>query len=152
MPIWQRVCNSFGFSHIARVEVVTSHVGCRRQDWHCDSAHGITVIFPLVDVDMAKGPTELEFTTPFNSLDEAGSKIKEKDSVAPDSVHAVMPRGSVLLFNANTNHRGTENISHSDRPILVLDTSPSCEHLEGTCWECEVPPAHAEQGGDAENA
>lgn len=137
-PLWRAVCDVFGFSHIARVEVVTSHVGCRKQDWHCDSAHGLTVIFALVDIDLAKGPTEIEFTTPFNSLGHAASaasaKIKCRHSAAPESVHAVLPRGSVLLFNANANHRGTANLSSSDRPILVLDTSPACTHLEGTCW------------------
>lgn len=138
MPIWQSVCNVFGFPHVARVEVVTSHVGCRNQDWHCDSAHGITVIFALVDIDLAKGPTEIEFITPFNGLghDKASSgKVKQKNSASPAAVHSVLPKGSVLLFNANANHRGTANLSQSDRPILVLDTSPCCEHLQGTCWE-----------------
>mmetsp|Transcript_2865 Transcript_2865/g.5179 ORF Transcript_2865/g.5179 Transcript_2865/m.5179 type:complete len:329 (+) Transcript_2865:175-1161(+) len=135
--MWQEVCNEFGFTHIARVEVVTSHVGCRNQDWHCDSAHGITVIFALVDIDLAKGPTEIEFITPFNCLghDANSGKIKQKHRLAPPSVHAVMPKGSVLMFNANANHRGTANLSSSDRPILVLDTSPPCEHLDGSCWE-----------------
>lgn len=138
-PLWQAICNVFGFTHIARVEVVTSHVGCRNQDWHCDSAHGITVIFALVDIDLAKGPTEIEFITPFNSLGKESNsgKIKHKHSSSPESVHAVLPKGSVLMFNANANHRGTANLSSSDRPILVLDTSPSCDHLEGTCWEQE---------------
>ena len=118
---------------------MTSHVGCRNQDWHCDSAHGLTVIFALVEIDLPKGPTEIEFTTPFNSLgvDMHTAKIKQKDKLSPESVHACLPQGSVLIFNANANHRGTANLSQSDRPILVLDTSPCCEHLEGTCWESE---------------
>ena len=46
----------------------------------------------------------------------------------PDAkVHCgAIPRGSVLLFNANVSHRGTANLSPTDRPVLVLDTSPRC--------------------------
>ena len=92
------MCGRLGFTHIARVEVVTSHVGCRNQDWHCDSAFGVTVIFALVDVDLAKGPTEIEFTTAFNSLglDETSSaKIKQRSSLSPEAVHAVLPKGTL---------------------------------------------------------
>ena len=31
LMVWERVCSAFGFDHVARVEVVTSHVGCRHQ-------------------------------------------------------------------------------------------------------------------------
>ena len=52
---WERVCAHWGFDHIKRVEVVTSHPGCRAQGWHVDAVHGLTAIFPLVDVDVRKG-------------------------------------------------------------------------------------------------
>ena len=46
---------------------------------------------------------------------------------APKRVFAgALPRGSLLLFNANVSHRGTANLSRGDRPVLVLDCSPPC--------------------------
>jgi len=127
--MWEKVVDRLGFPHIARVEMVTSHKGCRHQDWHVDGAHGITVIFPLVSTSLERGPTQLEFTTPFNSLAGDRGKVKKRDPIAPECCHAAMPAGSVLLFNANCSHRGTANLSTGDRPILVLDTSPPCEAL-----------------------
>ena len=34
LSVWEKVCSSFGFQHIKRVEVVTSHPGCRNQGWY----------------------------------------------------------------------------------------------------------------------
>jgi len=148
--IYERICAAFGFGHIARVEVVTAHCGARNQGWHIDGAHGLTVIIPLVDVDVQKGPTELDFRIAFNNLHSSSGKVKtgpgsgssssssssgsscsgsSSGGVAPSTVHAVMPKGSVLMFNANVSHRGTANISTCDRPILVLDTSPICTQI-----------------------
>ena len=50
-----------GLDHVARVKVVTSHQGCRNQDWHVDAPRGLTVIFAVVDVDVQKGPTQMDF-------------------------------------------------------------------------------------------
>lgn len=136
--IWQNVVRSYGFTHCARVEVVTSHKGCRNQGWHVDGQHGITVIFPLVDVDLRKGPTQLDFTIPFFALQEGAGKIKHRDPAAPESARAAMPAGSVLLFNANCSHRGTANLSTSDRPILVLDTSKPCPQESQSIWDIPV--------------
>jgi hypothetical protein len=139
LSVWERVTNHFGFEHVARVEVVTSHPGCRDQGWHTDGAHGLTVIFPLVGVDLRKGPTQMDFVTPFNSLHVNRGKVggKKKSPDAPDSARAAMPSGSVVLFNANMSHRGTANLSKSGRPILVLDCSPKCEHESESIWNVE---------------
>lgn len=125
VPIWKQITDSFHFTHIARAEVVTSHVGCRAQDWHIDGVHGLTVIIPLTDVSVQKGPTELDFEHDFCGLWEGSAKIR---SCSSSRVRAVMPQGSILMFNANVSHRGGANISRTDRPILVLDCS-----LESTC-------------------
>lgn len=119
--IWKRITDHFEFTHIARVEVVTSHVGCRAQGWHIDGVHGLTVIFPLVDVGVRQGPTEMDFTVPFIGLYRDSPKVK----VPADhpNLYGVMPAGSVLMFNANVSHRGSANIGKIDRPILVLDCS-----------------------------
>jgi hypothetical protein len=53
--VWVDICRKFHLEHVARVEVVTSHVGCRAQDWHIDGAHGLTVIFPLAHVGIRQG-------------------------------------------------------------------------------------------------
>jgi hypothetical protein len=119
--VWRQVIAALEFEHVARVEVVTSHVGCRSQNWHVDGVHGMTVIFALEDVDLAKGPTQLDFTHPFNSFKEGESKVKNVAKGALPVCRAAMPAGSVLMFNCNVSHRGTANISSVDRPILVLD-------------------------------
>ena len=124
-PVWKSITDTFHFYHIARVEVVTSHVGCRAQDWHVDGVHGLTVILPLTDVGVRQGPTELDFGPAFVGLWDGDPKVRSKSH---DRVRAVLPRGSVLLFNANVSHRGGANISTVDRPILVLDCS-----LDSTC-------------------
>ena len=137
LQVWERVALAFGFSHIARVEVVTSHTGCRAQGWHIDASHGLTVIFPLTGVDITKGPTQVDFVTPFNTLDRSG-KVKHHDRLSPDYVHAAMPAGSVVMFNANCSHRGTANLSATDRPILVLDCSLPCESADCSVWDFPV--------------
>ena len=141
LSVWESVTNYFGFNHIARVEIVTSHPGCRDQGWHTDGSHGLTVIFPLVDVDLRKGPTQMDFTIPFNSLHigtgKVGGKKKMKD--APDKARAAMPKGSVVLFNANMSHRGTANLSRAGRPILVLDCSPQCPQENISLWDVDHP-------------
>jgi hypothetical protein len=130
-PIWKSITDTFRFTHIARVEVVTSHVGCRAQGWHIDGVHGLTVIFPLTDVGVRQGPTELDFSAPFVGLWEGESKVRWKEN---RTVRAVMPHGSVLLFNANVSHRGSANIGKTDRPIMVLDCS-----LNSTCLAAGGP-------------
>jgi hypothetical protein len=126
-PIWKAITDTFHFTHIARVEVVTSHIGCRAQDWHIDGVHGLTVIIPLTDVGVRQGPTELDFEPAFVGLWEGDAKVRKHGPKA-ERVRAVLSKGSVFLFNANVSHRGSANIGNRDRPILVLDCS-----LESTC-------------------
>jgi Phytanoyl-CoA dioxygenase (PhyH) len=126
-PIWKAITDTFHFTHIARVEVVTSHIGCRAQDWHIDGVHGLTVIIPLTDVGVRQGPTELDFEPAFVGLWEGDAKVRKRSPKA-ERVRAVLSKGSVFLFNANVSHRGSANIGNKDRPILVLDCS-----LESTC-------------------
>lgn len=124
--IWRQIVRKLGFEHIARVEMVTGHSGCRSQGWHVDGLRGVTAIFSMVDVDVAKGPTELDFDVPFLSIDENKGKCSRGVQGAPSKCYAVMPAGSVLMFNANVTHRGTANLSKVDRPVLVLDCSADC--------------------------
>ena len=77
-PIWKAITDTFHFYHIARVEVVTSHVGCRAQDWHVDGVHGLTVILPLTDVGVRQGPTELDFGPAFVGLWDGDPKVRSK--------------------------------------------------------------------------
>lgn len=123
---WREVVRRCGFDHVARVEVVTSHVGCRHQGWHVDGARGLTALFALVDVDPRLGPTQMDFDVPFMDV-TTGAKVKGGVPHAPSTVFAgAMPKGSLVLFNANVSHRGTANLGASDRPVLVLDCSPAC--------------------------
>ncbi len=131
-PVWVDICNRFDLSHIARIEVVTSHVGCRAQAWHIDGVHGITVIFALTDIGLRQGPTEIDMRIPFLGLREGTGKVKMEEYThgfpATHPIRACMLSGSVLMFNANVSHRGGANIGSRDRPILVVDTS-----LESAC-------------------
>ena len=114
-----------GLDHVARVGVVTSHQRCRNQDWHVDTPIGLTGIFAVVDVDVQKGPTQMDFTIPFNAILEGHPKVKNCSGLA--TCHIATPAGAVLMFNANCSYRGTANLSRADRPILVLDCSPPCQ-------------------------
>jgi hypothetical protein len=101
---WTQILQTLKFQHVARVEIVTSHVGCRNQAWHVDGDHGLTVIFALADVDLPKGPTQLDFTIPFNSLQEGGGKIKVLEHVSFPCLHVVfdLPHaGRSKQFDAN---------------------------------------------------
>ena len=57
-----------------------------------DGVHGVTVIFALVDVDAAKGPTQLAFTVPFNALDPARApELEWRDGRPLHAVFANLP-------------------------------------------------------------
>jgi ectoine hydroxylase-related dioxygenase (phytanoyl-CoA dioxygenase family) len=89
----------------------------------------------MVDVDYKMGPTQIDFTSKFNSVYMDHPTVKARDLSSPEKCHASMKRGSVLIFNANCLHRGTANISRVSRPILVLDTSPPCPHEPESQWD-----------------
>jgi hypothetical protein len=133
--VWERVCAHHGFVHCRRVEVVTSHPGCRCQGWHVDAERGLTAIFALVDVDVRKGPTQLDFTVPFNALEDEAPKVKHCAPPSPPTAFAPLTAGSVVIFNANCSHRGTANISDGDRPVLVVDCSPPCASEPQSQWD-----------------
>merc|ERR1711957_278074 len=90
--VWRRIVTEMGLDHVARVEVVTSHQGCRNQDWHVDAPRGLTVIFAVVDVDVQKGPTQMDFTIPFNAILEGHPKVK--NCSGPATCHTAMPAGA----------------------------------------------------------
>jgi hypothetical protein len=107
--------------------MVTGHSGCRAQGWHVDALRGVTAIFAMTDVDLQKGPTEINFMEHFASLDLNRGKVKGglgKGEVG--STFAAMPKGALVMFNANCVHRGTANLSKFDRPVCVLDCSADC--------------------------
>lgn len=74
--VWRQILRRLKFEHVVRVEVVTSHDGCRNQAWHIDGDHGLTVIFALASVGLRKGPTQLDLSIPFVSLQEDGPKVQ----------------------------------------------------------------------------
>jgi len=126
-PVWRRVIDKMDIPHIARVEMVTGHSGCRAQGWHVDALRGVTAIFAMTDVDVQKGPTEINFMEHFTSLDLTRGKVKGGLGLGNvGSTFAAMPKGSLVMFNANCVHRGTANLSKFDRPVLVLDCSADC--------------------------
>ncbi|GMI07036.1 hypothetical protein TrVE_jg293 [Triparma verrucosa] len=126
-PVWRQVIDRMDIPHIARVEMVTGHSGCRAQGWHVDALRGVTAIFAMTDVDLAKGPTQINFMEHFTSLDLNAGKVKGGLGAGNvESTFAAMPKGALVMFNANCVHRGTANLSKVDRPVLVLDCSADC--------------------------
>ena len=126
-PVWRMVINEMNIPHIARVEMVTGHSGCRSQAWHVDALRGVTAIFAMTDVDIQKGPTEINFMEHFTSLDLTRGKVKGGLGEGEvERTFAAMPKGSLVMFNANCVHRGTANLSKFDRPVCVLDCSADC--------------------------
>lgn len=125
--VWRDVIDRMGIPHIARVEMVTGHSGCRAQGWHVDALRGATAIFAMTDIDTQKGPTEINFMEAFTSLDLRKGKCKNGLGAGNvDKTFAAMPKGALVMFNANCVHRGTANLSKVDRPVLVLDCSADC--------------------------
>jgi hypothetical protein len=112
-----------GNMHLSSFSAVVSHPGAGKQHAHRDHPHlysglgpdlpvyAVTVAVPLIDVDLATGPTGIWL----------GSHKWEED---PKVLHAptVCPvrRGDCMLVDYRTMHAGLANTSDRARPILYL--------------------------------
>jgi hypothetical protein len=106
--------------------LVVSHPGASLQGVHRDSvhlfaepgvaaslpAHAVNVVVPLIDVDLATGPTGVW----------PGSHAWAEDSRAqPETMAAcVMQRSDCMLVDYRTLHTGLPNLSSHARPILYM--------------------------------
>jgi ectoine hydroxylase-related dioxygenase (phytanoyl-CoA dioxygenase family) len=73
----------------------------------------VTVGIPLIDMNMEQGTTEI-----FPGSHRAIEWDESASSIVPD-----VPAGAVLMWDARTMHRGTENRSARRRPLLYLTYS-----------------------------
>jgi len=84
------------------------------QIFHQDNSHpGLTVLVPLVDMNLENGPTQL---LPRSHLDVSlGDRLKDSSAALP----ACVPAGTALIYDSRTIHRGLANPSKVSRPVLV---------------------------------
>merc|ERR1711971_186894 len=86
------------------------------QIFHQDnSAPGLTVLVPLVDMNLDNGPTQL---LPRSHLIDVSLADRLKDSSA--ALPACVPAGTALIYDRRTIHRGLVNPSKASRPVLVF--------------------------------
>ena len=111
-----------------QLQLLVSDSGSADQFFHQDNARrGMTVLVPLVDVPLARGPTQLIPGTHGLTLGEGGAAAPVAEAVAAASAVAVLPAvapelavGDVLLCDARTLHRGLANRDDTARPVLVF--------------------------------
>jgi len=112
------------------LQLLFSLPNSRDQIFHQDNSHpGLTVLVPLVDMNLENGPTQL---LPRSHLDVSlTERLRDSSAALP----ACVPAGSALIYDSRTIHRGLANPSMESRPVLVyrydylatppLDTRPS---------------------------
>ena len=144
--------------HIVNKSLVLSLPGAIDQAWHVDGGHlsitedlpchCLNVFLPLVDVQLEDGPTELRLGSQWLTRDlkmqymRAFLTKKLRGTEAP-----CLKRGSALLFDYRTLHRGLANTSSRPRPVLVYTfAKPTFKDMLNfphyTIWG---PPAESEQ-------
>lgn len=130
---------------------VISFPGACAQQFHPDGpSPGILNCFvPLVDCDGANGSTELQPTT-HNAFDERALEAASRET----GVAADMRKGSILLFDFRTRHRGRAHL-HSDAPrpvAYVLFAAPgvadSHNFPQRSVWDGAVAGDGDERGSD----
>jgi len=84
------------------------------QIFHQDNSQpGLTVLVPLVDMNLENGPTQL---LPRSHLDV---NLTERLRASSPALPACVPAGSALIYDSRTIHRGLANPSRQSRPVLV---------------------------------
>ena len=125
---------------------VNLHPGETRQDYHCDddagapprprAAQGISTMWALDDFTEENGATEL---IPGSHLWGPGEAPSADD---PRAIRAVMPAGSVLIWQGPIFHRGGANDSDATRLGITLQyCQPWLRQIENMVLA--VPPAKA---------
>jgi len=109
--------------HLSSFSVVVSHPGATKQHAHRDHPHlysdigptlpiyAVTVAVPLIDVDLATGPTGVWLGS---HKWEEDLKVLRAPTVCP------VQRGDCMLVDYRTMHAGLANSSDRVRPILYL--------------------------------
>lgn len=105
------------------------------QRWHKDGdhlfseegatspPHALTVFVPLQDLTPSNGPTEFRLGSQRRRAAAAAGDAetkKRKRKNAEDAVAVTCRRGSALFFDYRVDHRGTANVSDTDRLVVFL--------------------------------
>ena len=111
---------------LSGVSTVASYPGADQQRIHRDSAqlfpdynvgpnlptYAINVSVPLIDVDLAIGPTGVWPGT---------HRLGDDKKPAPEAMHTIpFLRGDAILIDYRTLHAGLANVSQTVRPILYM--------------------------------
>ena len=117
--------------YLCNMSIVNATPGSADQGWHADGGHlnlqaheechCFNVFVPLVDVDVALGPTELRPGSHYLTRNLAPMMLAAKArGKLRKPVMPLLRAGDALLFDYRILHRGRANISDVDRPILVM--------------------------------
>lgn len=112
-----------GNLHLVNFSLVISTPGSEIQSWHADGGHVslishepchvFNIFVPLVDVDIAMGPTELRpgshyYTRDLTKMMLGAMARKElRPTITPE-----LEQGDALVFDYRILHRGRANLSH----------------------------------------
>lgn len=122
--------------YMCNMSIVNATPGSADQGWHADGGHinlqaheechCFNVFVPLVDVDVALGPTELRPGSHYLTRNLAPMMLAAKArGKLRKPVMPLLRAGDALLFDYRILHRGRANISDVDRPILVMTFAKS---------------------------
>ena len=117
--------------YMCNMSIVNATPGSADQGWHADGGHinlqaheechCFNVFLPLVDVDVALGPTELRPGSQYLTRNLAPMMLAAKArGKLRKPVMPLLRAGDALLFDYRILHRGRANTSDADRPILVM--------------------------------
>ena len=103
--------------------VVDNRPGSDCQPWHHDAQEGcaegtcLTVFIPLVDLTMEKGPTQF---LPGSQYGGGVELCRGDTPVGEFGTSPLLQRGDLVMFDYMVMHRGTSNVSDSNRPMMYI--------------------------------
>jgi len=117
--------------YLCNISLVIATPGAVDQHWHADgghidlSKHGtphcINIFFPLCDLFLENGPTELRPGTHYHTRKLAAMMLAAKArKTLRKAVTPMLKYGDALVFDHRILHRGRANMYNEDRPILVM--------------------------------
>ena len=117
--------------YLCNMSIVNATPGSADQGWHADGGHinlqaheechCFNVFVPLVDVDVALGPTELRPGSHYLTRNLAPMMLaaKARGKLRKPAM-PLLRAGDALLFDYRILHRGRANFGDIDRPIFVM--------------------------------
>lgn len=90
-----------------------------KQKWHRDTTYyAFSLIIPLVDMTVANGCTQILKNSQHMTITHATKALSEGNTA-----NIVAKCGDLCIFDSRLVHRGTNNKSSEDRPIIIAPMS-----------------------------